>query len=396
MSFVFYNPSRVVGGAEHLFFRLYTLYKHQGYECKVVDYADGAFSKLGVPDEDIVVISSIRQAFQVDCDYFVLPPNMAYEALCNAVMQDRTKIIFWSLHPYNCIPILPLAFYKKLDASSFLKRVIDLFVLRKQINYARALFTDASKKSALIFMDGENYSSGQRFLQSPVDRKFLPLPSPVIFETRAQRHTRPTVLNFFWVGRLVDFKIGSLNRLIQDLDTWSQGQQLPITLHVVGSGDAEGQMLSAAHFKIEKHGYLDNQALHKVLATTADAVFSQGTSVLESAAIGLPSFIVMPTYEPVGNECSYMPLSETRNFDLGSFSATEGLRTFAELSEGRYFDGTYGAACRAYVLEHHDLLQVAAQLLLMAQHSNFLFSDVRSAYRQRFLSRYVFSALKGK
>lgn len=396
MKIIFYNPSRIIGGAEHLFFRLYTVYKKQEHECKVVDYADGAFSNLGVAAEDIVSIVSIRQAFHIECDFFILPPNMAYEALCGVSMKGNAKIIFWSIHPYNCIPILPFAFYKKLDASSFLKRMIDFSVLRKQINYARALFKGASDKNALIFMDGENYSYGQGFIKLTVGRKFLPIPSPVISKIKVARDSAPSALNFFWVGRLVDFKIGALNRLIRDLDTWSQLQQLPVTLHVVGSGESDGQMFSATHFKIEKHGYIDNQALHNKLATTADAVFSMGTSALESAAIGVPSFIVMPTYETVGNEYSYMPLSETKNFDLGGFSVIDGARKFDELTTGKYFEDAYGAACRAYVLEHHDLEQVAAQLLVIAQDSSFLFSDICPAYRQRFFSRFVFSYLKGK
>ncbi|MFM5135618.1 MULTISPECIES: glycosyltransferase [Aeromonas] len=396
MKFVFYNPSRIVGGAEHLFFRLYSFYKNQGYDCKVVDYFDGAFFNLGVPPEDLISIGSIRQAFQVECDFFILPPNMAYEALYNVRMKDSVRIIFWSIHPYNCIPILPFAFYKRLDVSSLLKRVLDFSVLRKQIYYARALFKDASEKNALVFMDGENYSYAQSFIKLSVGKKLLPIPSPVISYLKVAPEGAPSSLNFFWVGRLVDFKIGALNRLIRDLDTWCQVQQVPVTLHVVGSGELEGHLLSATHFKIEKHGYLDNQTLHSKLATMADAVFSMGTSVLESAAIGVPSFIVMPTYETVGNEYSYMPLPETQNFDLGSFSVIEGARRFEELTMGKYFEGAYGATCRTYVLEHHDLAQIAAQLLVIAQDSSFFFSDVRPAYRKRFFSRFVFSVLKGK
>lgn len=396
MSFVFYNPSRIVGGAEHLFFRLYDFYKLQGYDCKIVDYADGAFSNLGVSAEDIVPIVSVRQAFQVECDFFILPPNMAYEALYNVMMKDGARIIFWSLHSYNCIPMLPFAFYKKFNALSFFKQVIDFTILRKQINYARTLFKSASDKGALIFMDEHNYNFGQDFIKKPVEKNFLPIPSPVISKIKIVRESTESGLNFFWVGRLVDFKIGALNRLIQDLDTWSQAQQIPLILHVVGSGESERQMLTATHFKIVKYGYMDNQALHEKIAITADAVFSMGTSVLESGAIGVPSFIIMPTYDAVGNEYSYMPLSETKNFDLGSLSVTEGVRKFDDLTAGKYFEGIYGAACRAYVLEHHDLAQVATQLLVKAQNSSFLFSDVRPVYRQRFFSRFVFSALKGK
>lgn len=396
MNFVFYNPSRIVGGAEHLFFRLYELYKQQGYSCKVVDYADGAFSVLGVPPQDVIAISSIREKFIATCDVFLLPPNMAYEALRNVSMGEDSKVIFWSIHPYNCIPILPFAFYKKLEASSFLKKTIDLVLLGVQFKYARSLFKSASDKNALLFMDGENYSFGQKFIGGQVAKHFLPIPSPVISDSKVKIDVQRKSLNFFWVGRLVDFKIGALNRVIQDLEAWSQQQGVDVVLHIVGSGDSEDKMLTPEYCKIQKHGYVDNATLHELLATTADAVFSMGTSTLESGAIGVPSFIVMPTYEAVGAERSYMPLSETVNFDLGAFSATQGVKNFEELVVGGYLERIYGESCKSYVLQHHDLARVAEQLVVMAQSSNFRFKEISNSYRKFFMSRYIFSVLKRK
>lgn len=396
MKIAFYNPSRIIGGAEHLFFRLYTLYRQQGHTCKVVDYAEGALSQLGAAESDIIPITSVRQRFSVDCDLFILPPNMAYEALYNSNLKDSTKIVFWSLHPYNCVPILPLAFYKKLNASSFVKALIDCTFLAPQIRYARTLFKDASTRNALLFMDGENFSFAQKFIQSPLNRTFLAIPSPTITETRAPRDPEQQSVNFFWVGRLVDFKIGALNRLIVDLDAWALAQKAAVTLHVVGSGEAQGQMHSATHLKIERHGHLNNQLLHKKLANEADAVFSMGTSVLESAAIGVPSFITMPTYANLGDEHSYLPLPETKSFDLGSFSISEGLLNFDELVKGAFFNEHFGEACKHYVLAHHDLTEIAAHLLEIGQRSTLLFSDVRTGYRKRFASRYLFAALTGK
>lgn len=396
MKIVFYNPSRIIGGAEHLFFRLYKFYLERGHECKVVDYSDGAFSKLGIPPEDIVAVKSVRQCFQVSCDFFILPPNFSYEALYAVKANETAKFIFWSIHPYNCIPTLPLSAYKRLGESSFLKRMIDFVVLGRQISYARRLFKTASEKKSLVFMDGENYSYARRFLNYPVSRHFLPVPVPPISEIAGSPGGQAAERHFFWVGRLVDFKIGALNRLIHDLDAWSRNQPTPLTLHVVGSGEAEKQMRPTTYLNVEKHGYVDNQSLHRMLATSADAVFSMGTSVLEGAAIGLPSFIIMPTYQVLGDVNSYMPLSETRNFDLGSFSAVEGLLKFDDLVAGNYFDRAYAAACQGYVLEHHDLAQVADRLLDMAKSSEFMFGEVKASYKKRFISRLLFSILKGK
>lgn len=164
----------------------------------------------------------------------------------------------------------------------------------------------------------------------------------------------------------------------------------------MGSGDSEDKMLTPEYCKIEKYGYVDNATLHELLATTAGAVFSMGTSILESGAIGVPSFIVMPTYEAVGAERSYMPLSETVNFDLGAFSATQGVKNFEELVVGGYLESIYGESCKSYVLQHHDLARVAEQLVVMAQNSNFRFKEISNSYRKFFMSRYIFSVLKRK
>lgn len=399
MKIAFYNPSRIIGGAEILFYRLQSELKSRGMHSQIIDYSNGAFIKLGGSSEDLVSISSVLESCTVDCDAIFIPPNFSYEALSNLKLKSDTKILFWSIHPLNCIPILPFRFYKELKPDSKIKRFIDLVFLRDQIIFAKSLFSMAAKKNALLFMDKENYSTANQFLQGNAKMAFLPIPVP--FEVKPhnfEKKVKPeNSFEVFWIGRLVDFKIGSLNRLIQDLDAWSSSSQTKIVLHIVGGGKEEHLLIEPKKIAMVKHGQITNQALQNLLIERADAAFAMGTSVLEAAAHGIPSFIIAPTYLRVGDPESYTPLPQTQNFDLGGFEKNPQSKSFDKIQLRESIHSIeFKNSCKDYVESNHSLKKVVDALISLEKNSTLFYSDIEHQFKRDFLTRRFYSLITGK
>lgn len=395
MEFVFYNPSKIIGGAEYLFYRLYVCMKKVGIECKIVDYKDGIFLSLGVAANDLITMDSIYDRLIIECDYFVLPPNFSYDALYSVVLNPNAKIIFWSLHPLNCVPSLPFPFYKRLSTNSNFRRLLDFIFLRKQKIFAKRLFGMASQAKSMFFMDFENYATASKFIGGDLKKIFLSIPAPDINLTLKER---PAIIKnsneyvFFWIGRLVDFKVGSLNRLILDLDQWCLLTGNKVTLFIVGDGKLSSSVLESHEVNIVKLGHVENGELHCLIKESANAVFGMGTSILESAALGVASFIVMPTYKSVGNILSYVPLPNTKNYNLGSFSDESDLLSFQQLEiESLLRDDAYSKACSNYVLINHGLDAVLKSLLHLSENSNLRYVDIEKDFREFFIARFLYS-----
>jgi hypothetical protein len=400
MKFVLYNPSRVIGGAEYLFYRLYKSLRLHGVDCRVVDYEDGAFLTLGGKLEDLIVIDSVYEKRIIECDCFLLPPNFSYDALYSITLNAYSKIIFWSIHPLNCVPSLPISYYKRLPANSLFKRFLDFIFLRGQELFAKRLFTEASAKKAIFFMDCENHITAARFVGPHLNNILLPIPVPEITrwcDVRSAQKNAGEEYNIFWIGRLVDFKVGALNRLIVDLGEWSVLEGRNVSIFIVGSGDKSSSVIESRHVKLVKLGHVENSKLHDLIIDKADAVFGMGTSILESGALGIPSFIVMPTYSEVGHVRSYVPLPDTKNYNLGSFSSEAEAVSFQQLNlEALLQSDRFGKACADYVVSNHGLDYVRNQIVLLGGQSNLFYFEIEKSFKKFFVIRWLYSFLKGR
>lgn len=396
---VFCYPSRIIGGAELLFLRLYRYLKEQGVNVRLVEYRNsGVYRRLGISEEHLVEVESIFRLGNIDCDTFVTTPNLSFDGLYGLNLPAAAKLVFWSLHPLNCLPILPFGFYKRAPTESLMRRLIDVSVLAAQYSFARRLFSLADQREGLYFMDAENWRMAERGLRMRLVDRFIPIPVDEVAPAPLKRD-RPRVdapISIFWVGRLVDFKIGALVRLIQDLEQRAKQSSRRIVLHVVGSGaevPCDAEMLS-----VRFRGDLPPAELKRVLASECDVLFAMGTSALEGAALGIATVLVMPTYQPIGRPRQYLPLFNTKDFDLGSFECnTNDLLSFDELlGSHELLSRDFAERCHAYVAKHHSMPASAAGLLAAAELSRLRYADLGDFVGRRFPSRLLYGSLQGR
>lgn len=92
---------------------------------------------------------------------------------------------------------------------------------------------------------------------------------------------------------------------------------------IIGSGNADDyirDLIPKLSFHVEWIEFVDNDKLEEYLYDNVDLMFAMGTSVLESAKIGIPSIIVQPCHEgetPSTN--SYRWAYQSTGYSLGEF-----------------------------------------------------------------------------
>ena len=146
-------------------------------------------------------------------------------------------------------------------------------------------------------------------------------------------------LNAVWVGRLTDFKIHSLNRVIEDLSETSRNKRQKVSLTVVGSGNYYKKLNSQ-----EENNFFSINLINKILHSKLenflakfDVLFAMGTSVLDGARLGLPVVCLDYSYKKIHKGYKYKYFHEMIGYctaeRIESSSYNEGANTMSKILE---------------------------------------------------------------
>ena len=313
-----------------LFLRMAQQLAHE-FDVYVVDHLDGYMgsrvpegvtlldidSAVRFPDDAVLVVQSLR------------PWNLAaFERFCPA-----TRVLFWNLHPYNLYPYL-FSDYGASPVKRIIGRVLRplsalrLAKLERVVQYL-------VQQHALVFMDEENRTrTGTFFPRIGLAPRYL----PVLTDVPVERHAVQSMdtLRCGWVGRLVDFKAHILSHLMDRLDVAAAATG-SITLTVIGDGDhLEGLQAQAAlltriavtfvpHVPLEQLGnFLDNEV---------DVLFAMGSSALDGASRGIPTFLVDYSFRPVEGKYRFRMIHESTGFSLGNLITPDSYEAESSLEE---------------------------------------------------------------
>jgi glycosyltransferase involved in cell wall biosynthesis len=144
-------------------------------------------------------------------------------------------------------------------------------------------------------------------------------------------------------------------------------QLVDCEFHIVGDGEYGHKIASLAfrNVSIISHGYVENDELRRlVIENGIGLAAGMGTSMLETAAMGLPSLIINPSYTEIPD--SYQPkwLYEMQDFSLGEFECTSYGKVFADLYEEylKDTDGLIAMKCNEHVKRNHTMSEVIYSL----------------------------------
>lgn len=353
MIFIFY-PSHILGGAELLLIRLANdLYK-SGYEVGIVDVQNGWISE-NIQNSNIKTIYIGKEKVLLPDNATLITTSNFIYSLDNHFKRSNTKLLFWTVQPYNVIISMPYIHrYEILEKIIFTR--LEGFYNHEVIHKPKQLLSKLIASNSIVAMDNvcnivlkKNY--GLEY------HRFLPI--YIYSKEIYNRSALGEKFQLLWLGRIDnEFKKHILIKLISDIQDCDFFHK--IHLNIVGEGDGLDEVKNFCKNlnNIRFLGTLRGNQLESVLAQT-NIGFAMGTSALDIANLGIPTVLLDFSYQPI-YFYKYRWIFEAENFDLGrdiallSFEQLNNMKSLnevlIELIEGQE---NLGALCKDYVERNH-------------------------------------------
>lgn len=396
-NYIFYFPCYDVGGVSILFIR-YAEYlaKTTKIDIYIIDYPNGYMSKnINKSLVNFIPYSSIHKMILPSNSLIILQSDLPWGIPLNFLCDDSTNVFFWNCYPFNLIPVFPSIISDFTNRSLFFtKLVLNTLLLtakKKSVSFLNLLLANNS----ISFMDGPNYDTTKFCLSTNIDRKkFLPVSihsSSSILQNKNKWDL--DFLNFCWVGRLADFKISILNKVLKDTEQYCKDFRKKINFYIVGSGKMNHRLYkttASEYLKIIQINYMSPSELD-IFLRDIHCIFAMGTSALEGAKLAIPTILLDFSYGKIPSNYNYQFIYSAQNFSLGepirSRYNKEGLKLEELIS---MLNNQTGQRCFEYFLHNHSLTKNIDDFIEQTKNSTLSYNHL---IKQNFVKKpkfYIF------
>lgn len=318
--YLFY-PSRMTGGAEYLLKRVAEM-AYPEYYLTIIDYTDGWLARhINLPlDAFNIITFTDSQKIKIPDDAILLTPSSNLRHLDLYFESSGARLLFWTIQPYNILPIFPLfRSIQRKYATAYLR--FRYSVLFFEFSRYKKLLQNAIAKHSIYAMDEESDQvlkdyfdlSYSGYLPITIDQsKFLQpiIPFKVVDE-----------LQIVWLGRLdLEFKYFILEKIVKDLNDYAGRNNKKILFKIIGDGPGKAGISDLAekmgHITVRFYGELHEEHLNEVLTGCLFAV-AMGTSAIETSARHIPTILLDFSYGLVSDLYQYRWFYESQNYTLG-------------------------------------------------------------------------------
>lgn len=368
-SICFWMPSYSVVGANVSFFNL-SLYFKRKTTLKVfyVTYEDGYLAKQ-LTDAGITVVP-----------YYDESSTFSFLEKCAIVTSSTRPIMLKKMRPDN-----KLLFWHNETAPCAWESV---FLQNETQNY----FQLCREKHAMVFHDWSSWDALSQDAGFEFEKMYLPL----CIEPRQTAAKDGLVcadeMHLAWLGRLVPDKMYSLLYLVDNFAQYVTSRRK--VLHIVGDGRSRQEIEAyckqfSREISFDFKGTMTGDRLDEFLAENADVLFAMGTSLLEGAALKIPTAVVMlDTAQIRSNE--FFWFFDSKEYCCGvltsqakRFGATYS--HFRDMMDDVFEYGMkeeYGEKSFRYYMENHSDIQHTVYLLLHAlKHSALTMADLKACIK---------------
>lgn len=326
----------------------------------VVDLKDGFISSF-LAEQQLDFLLQIHKEgtkTKIDKDVCLIQHLSSQPTLAHSLtLSPSSTVMFWSIHPFNIFTFFKFTpFYTRVPYG--LARVVSRYLERDQWHTVRRWLVDANRLGGLYYMDGSNLAPTLALGLLQDRLPFLPIPmydKAVVKESKSDMQK----IQVAWIGRVTGEKVHSFRHLVYAIAASAYASK--VVLHVVGYGDLS-VLDTVQVFDIVNHGIVGGDDLDKLLLGQIDVVVAMGTSVLESAVIGIPTALTDVSNRAFPKDYRYKWIYESKDFDLGTNAKdADGDLSMDDILEvGRDDDQwrSVGKLCRQYVREHHSMGRV--------------------------------------
>jgi hypothetical protein len=293
---VFYFPWEEVSGGPYYLTRLADkLADDADFEVYYTDYKNGLSDQLlSNPLVKKIEVSKSDFCIHMDnCPIILITP--IYWACWLPLMHPDSKILFFNWHN-SCIPVLQSVW-------SISNKELDAF-LRIVASTDSVFFADYSHRMA---QNTDKIVFKENYVPIIMQQKKISAKSELI---------KADEINVAVLGRLCLDKIYSIIDLLNHFNKIKTICNKNI--YIIGSGD-EKEKISLDQFpnlNVYFVGTITGQKLDDFLSSKVDILFAMGTSVLEGAAIRLPSVIIPHNVVPFSCD-KYVYVQNTKKYCLG-------------------------------------------------------------------------------
>lgn len=321
---VIYTPGHREGGTTILFRNLAEYLLLYEYHVVIVDYEDGYVRKYFVEKGIQVDWIECKEIISIPYDVTFVINSLTGKTLGSKIkLSKKSKILFHVTYIFDIVKYMPeYVLFKKFEINTLKKILITINPIRYR--RIRKLVSIMDSKGSITYMDHISKKMTEKFYELSLNGEVVPL---LVEEKQADemqvRLGKEDVFKLFWVGRLEDFKyctVCSIANVISEFD------QSKFIFHIVGSGEKREfveKYIKDLGLNCEFFGHVDYSDLNVLLNENADLVFGHGLSILNSAANGIPSFVINGTYEVVpSTQLKGNWLFNMQNGDVGSVSFT--------------------------------------------------------------------------
>jgi hypothetical protein len=376
-----------------LFFRMCRSLMSSGYTSEVIDYPDGVYTELanGSGVSIIKVVPEVKIVIGSE-DILITPPVHLKLIRAHLSINEQTRILFWVLHPYNLVRVLPFIYPDLQYSNRKLLRLLQSTIFQRHFKRSKELICISYSNKGICFMDGESLEVTSTFFNIILSQvKFLPIPVISHIETAKQSklHRRDqSTIRLCWISRLADFKVNILKHVLSDLANYSINSDISFEFSIIGAGpklkdlkDFCSKLGGKVDFQFA--GQLSAPDLKDHLLAEVDCLFAMGTSALEGGANGIPTCLVDAFYGKVPSGYKYKWLHETKDYSLGRILdgrqlPAENRHTFVNLMTmltGKAEE--IGFACKSYVDMNHDIDVITRNLIGVLENNENHFSKIK-------------------
>lgn len=317
---IFCFPHREAGGVHLLFLRLAGYLKKLHYDVSIIDYIDGYMARNNVDNIDLIEYKDNESLNIPDAPLLVFQTMTPWSIYPSLSIDKNTSIFFITTIPTNFYPLLPLV-RDNMSKGGSLAKIIWKTVLRDEYNKVQSFFNIGIQKKSLVFLDEDIVCNLKNSLNVNIENpKILPLFSNDSIKNQYLDtvHTSSNELIVGWVGRIADFKVHILNKVIEDLKNYSDNNELKIKFIIVGNGYKTNLLLkyNTDSFSIQRISHIEPSKLYEQLLKF-DLYFAMGTSALDGARLGVPTIRLDYSFQKIKEEYKYKFLFDVKGYSLG-------------------------------------------------------------------------------
>ena len=313
---VFYYPSRIMGGAEFLFYRCASyLGSLPSYEVFFVDYKDGfVTNRLKHERNEVQVILYNGEPINLpDDSCVIIQLSMITKISCIFINANSCRFIFWGINPGNL--------YNKVHVS--MMSLFSFYIVnRAERRRIGEILTTYIESGSIRFMDYNNFYTASKTLDLKIADsliEYIPVPINSANIVSEPSRLRDGKLSLLWLSRLDGDKYNTIATIINEISEMKW--DIPYILYVIGVGTHKEKLMQYAAKKeinVQFLGKISDDNLNMFIDESVDVGIAMGTSALDIAKRGKPTIIqgFLSHVYKAGVLCDYLGLHEEFMYNL--------------------------------------------------------------------------------